>query len=266
MSPPPSTRVANQKIRTLIVDDEPLARDKIRMFLERDPEIEIIGECVDGVHAVASIEEKNPDLVFLDIQMPGKDGFEVLRTVGVDRVAAVIFVTAYDEHALRAFEYHALDYLLKPFAANRFQDALTRAKSQLLSEPAGPFKKQLMTLLGSVDGDSRYIKRLVVKTGGRIVFLKVEEIDWIEAAGNYLTLHVGTASHLIRETMNDLESRLDPAQFLRIHRSTIVNIDRIREMQPLFHGDFTVMLVNGTRLMLSRNYKSRLPRHLGKLS
>ena len=266
MSPPPSTRVTSQKIRTLIVDDEPLARDKIRMFLERDPEIEIIGECVDGVHAVASIEESNPDLLFLDIQMPGKDGFEVLRTVGVDRVAAVIFVTAYDEHALRAFEYHALDYLLKPFAANRFQDALTHAKSQLLSEPESPFKKQLMTLLGSVDGDSRYIRRLVVKTSGRIVFLKVEEVDWIEAAGNYLTLHVGAASHLIRETMNDLESRLDPAQFLRIHRSTIVNIDRIREMQPLFHGDFTVMLMNNTRLMLSRNYKSRLPRHLGKLS
>ena len=266
MSPPSSSRVTSQKIRTLIVDDEPLAREKIRMFLQRDPEIEIIGECVDGVHAVASIEESTPDLLFLDIQMPGKDGFEVLRTVGVDRVAAVIFVTAYDEHALRAFEYHALDYLLKPFAANRFQDALTRAKSQLLSEPAEPFQKQLMTLLGSIDGDSRYIKRLVVKTGGRIVFLKVEEIDWIEAAGNYLTLHVGTASHLIRETMNDLESRLDPAQFLRIHRSTIVNIDRIREMQPLFHGDFTVILMNGTRLMLSRNYKSRLPRHLGKLS
>ena len=266
MSPPASTRVTSQKIRTLIVDDEPLARDKIRMFLERDPEIEIIGECVDGLHAVASIEESSPDLLFLDIQMPGKDGFEVLRAVGVDRVAAVIFVTAYDEHALRAFEYHALDYLLKPFAANRFQDALARAKTQLQSEPGEPFRRQLTTLLGSVEGESRYIRRLVVKTGGRIVFLKVEEIDWIEAAGNYLTLHVGTASHLIRETMNDLESRLDPAQFLRIHRSTIVNIDRIREMQPLFHGDFTVILMTGTRLMLSRNYKSRLPRHLGKLS
>jgi len=264
MSPPLSTKTNHTKIRTLIVDDEPLARDKIRMFLERDPEIEIIGECVDGHHAVASIEKSNPDLVFLDIQMPGKDGFEVLRTVGVDRVSAVIFVTAYDEYALRAFEFHALDYLLKPFAANRFQDALSRAKSQLRVEQAAPFRKQLMTLLGNVDGASRYISRLVVKTSGRIVFLKVEEIDWIEAAGNYLTLHVGTASHLIRETMNDLESRLDPAQFLRIHRSTIVNIDRIREMQPLFHGDFTVILMNGTRLMLSRNYKSRLPRHLGK--
>ena len=236
------------------------------MFLERDSEIEVIGECVDGVHAVASIEESSPDLVFLDIQMPGKDGFEVLKAVGVDRVAAVIFVTAYDEHALRAFEFHALDYLLKPFAANRFQGALTRAKAQLLTESPEPFKEQLKTLLGSVDGDSRYIRRLVVKTGGRIVFLKVEEIDWIEAAGNYLTLHVGTTSHLIRETMNDLESRIDPAQFIRIHRSTIVNIDRIREMQPLFHGDLTVILMNGTRLMLSRNYKSRLPRHLGKLS
>ena len=248
MSPPSSTRVTSQKIRTLIVDDEPLARDKLRMFLERDPEIDIIGECVDGLHAVALIEESSPDLLFLDIQMPGKDGFEVLRTVGVDRVAAVIFVTAYDEHALRAFEYHALDYLLKPFAATRFQDALTRAKAQILSEPAGPFKRQLMTLLGSVGGDSRYMKRLVVKTGGR------------------LTLHVGTASHLIRGTMNDLESQLDPAQFIRIHRSTIVNIDRIKEMQPLFHGDITVILMNSTRLMLSRNYKSRLPRHLGKLS
>jgi len=264
MSPPLTVRQNHPKIRTLIVDDEPLAREKIRMFLQRDPEIEIIGECVDGPHAVASIENSSPDLVFLDIQMPGKDGFEVLRTVGVDRVSAVIFVTAYDEYALRAFEFHALDYLLKPFAAHRFQDALDRAKSQLRVEEAAPFKKQLMTLLGNVDGNSRYISRLVVKTGGRIVFLKVEDIDWIEAAGNYLTLHVGTASHLIRETMNDLESRLDPAQYLRIHRSTMVNIDRIREMQPLFHGDFTVILMNGTRLMLSRNYKSRLPRHLGK--
>ena len=171
MSPPLSTKTNHTKIRTLIVDDEPLARDKIRMFLERDPEIEIIGECVDGHHAVASIEKSNPDLVFLDIQMPGKDGFEVLRTVGVDRVSAVIFVTAYDEYALRAFEFHALDYLLKPFAANRFQDALSRAKSQLQVEQAGPFRKQLMTLLGNVDGGARYITRLVVKTSGRIVFL-----------------------------------------------------------------------------------------------
>jgi two-component system LytT family response regulator len=266
MSPPSSARVIHRKIRTLIVDDEPLARDKIRLFLERDPEIEIIGECVDGVHAVATIKKSSPDLLFLDIQMPGKDGFEVLRAVGVDRIAAVIFVTAYDEHALRAFEFHALDYLLKPFAASRFQDALARAKSHLLSDEAAPFKNQLKTLLGNVDGDSQYISRLVVKSGSRLVFLRAEEIDWISAAGNYITLHVGTSSHLIRETMNDIESRLDPAQFFRIHRSTIVNIDRIREMQPLFHGDLTVILLSGTRLMLSRNYKARLPRHLGKIS
>jgi len=253
-----------KQIRTLIVDDEPLALKTLRILLSKDDDVAIVGECRNGAQAVSQIRALSPDLVFLDIQMPGKDGFEVLRTVGVDRVSAVIFVTAYDEYALRAFEFHALDYLLKPFAANRFQDALSRAKSQLRVEQAAPFRKQLMTLLGNVDGGSRYINRLVVKTSGRIVFLKVEEIDWIEAAGNYLTLHVGPASHLIRETMNDLESRLDPAQFLRIHRSTIVNIDRIREMQPLFHGDFTVILMNGTRLMLSRNYKSRLPRHLGK--
>ena len=253
-------------IRTLIVDDEPLARENLRIRLREVPGFEVVGECGNGRDAIAAIAQGRPDLLFLDIRMPDMDGFAVLERIEPENQPVVVFVTAYDRYALEAFRVHALDYLLKPFAASRFQDALARAKSQLLSEPAGQFRKQLTTLLGNVDGDSRYIRRLVVKTGGRIVFLKVEEIDWIEAAGNYLTLHVGTASHLIRETMNDLESRLDPAQFLRIHRSTIVNIDRIREMQPLFHGDFTVILMNGTRLMLSRNYKSRLPRHLGKLS
>jgi two-component system LytT family response regulator len=241
------------------VDDEPLALEKLRMLLQRDPEIEIIGECKDGVRAISAIQQNAPDLLFLDIQMPGADGFEVLRKIGVDRIPAVVFVTAYDQHALRAFEFHALDYLLKPFAATRFQQALGRAKTQLQSGDDGEVSRQILSLLDDLHAPEKHFKRLVVKTGGRIMFLRVEEIDWIEASGNYVTLHVASASYLIRQTMNDLEASLNPQQFLRIHRSTIVNIDRVKELQPLFHGDFAMILQNGTRLTLSRNYRNRIP-------
>jgi two-component system LytT family response regulator len=258
----PSTSPLSQKIRALIVDDEPLARSKVRALLQKDPEVVIVDECGDGESAIAAIRKHSPDLVFLDIQMPECDGFEVLQAVGPGHIGSVVFITAHNQHALRAFEFHALDYLLKPFTASRFMETLARAKAQLHTESPEDMKNQILSLLGDIQSPAAYITRMVVKSGSRVVFIKVGEIEWIEAAGNYVTLHVGSANHLIRQTMNDVESRLDPAQFLRIHRSTIVNIESIREMQPLFHGDFAVILKNNTRLTLSRNYRDRIPRDL----
>lgn len=246
------------KVRTLIVDDEPLARDKIRMMLAKDCEVEIIGECTNGNDAVDTIRRESPDLVFLDIQMPGVDGFGVLEKVGAERVPGVVFVTAYDQHAIRAFEFHALDYLLKPFAQKRFTEALERAKEQIRKRPSGTFSQQLLSLLGDLNNGQRYLERLVVKTNGRVFFMKVSEIDWIEAAGNYVNIHAGNDAHLLRETMNGIETQLDPRKFVRIHRSTMVNIERIKELSPLFHGDYILTLVNGSRLTMSRSYRSKL--------
>ena len=246
------------KVRTLIIDDEPLAREKIRIMLAKDRDVEIIGECANGQEAIQAIKKESPDLLFLDIQMPGVDGFGVLSNVGVDHVPGVVFVTAYDEHAIKAFEFHALDYLLKPFAQKRFNEALQRAKDQLRKRPTGAFSEQLLSLLGDISGGKRFLERLVVKSNGRVFFLKVEEIDWIEAAGNYVNIHIGSEAHLLRETMNSIEVRLDNKKFVRIHRSTLVNIERIKELSPLFHGDYVVTLVNGTKLTLSRSYRDKL--------
>jgi two-component system LytT family response regulator len=248
----------HSRIRTLIVDDEPLARDKVRMLLGKDPEIEIIGECANGQEAVEVIERESPDLVFLDIQMPGLDGFGVLKKVGAGRLPGVVFVTAYDQYALHAFEVHALDYLLKPFAQKRFNEALQRAKIQIRKPPDGSLNQQLLSLLGGLSGAQRYLERLVIRSTGRVFFLKVDDVDWIEAAGNYLNIHLGNEAHLLRETMNSLESQLDPRKFVRIHRSTLVNIERIKELSPLFHGDYIVTLKNGSRLTLSRSYREKL--------
>jgi two-component system LytT family response regulator len=246
------------KIRTLIVDDEPLARDKVRMLLARDGDIEIVGECADGEEAIEAIRKKNPDLLFLDIQMPGPDGFEVLKAVGVERIGAVVFVTAYDQHALRAFEVHALDYLLKPFANKRFKETLQRAKEHLARSHNGLLTDQLQSLLSDLNGGREHLERLVIRSAGRVFFVKVDEIDWIEASGNYVTLHVGRNTHLLRQTMNGIEEQLDKQKFVRIHRSTLVNIERIKELSPLFHGDYVVTLHDGTRLTLSRNYRENL--------
>ncbi len=246
------------KIRTVIVDDEPLAREKIRMLLQREPEIEIIDECTNGQEAIATIKKEFPDLLFLDIQMPGADGFEVLRKVGINRVAAIVFVTAYDQHALRAFEFHALDYLLKPFAARRFREALQRAKEHLRREPNEQFNRQLLALLNDINRGLQHDARLMIKSGGRVVFLKTGQIDWIEAAGNYVLLHAGKDSHMLHETMNHIHANLDPRQFLRIHRSTIVNVECIKELQPLFYGDYQVILKDGTKLTLSRKYSHQI--------
>jgi two-component system LytT family response regulator len=259
------------KIRTLIVDDEPLGRERIRTLLADDQEIEIIEECPDGRRAVAAIERSKPDLVFLDVQMPEMDGFAVLDAIASGHMPVIIFVTAYDRYAVRAFEVHALDYLLKSFDRDRFQAALVRGKEEIhrlkasvLDPKIGALNERLAGLLEDLQAKQKRLTRLVVKSGGRIVFLRVEEIDWVEAADNYVRIHSGRESHLIRETLQSLESRLNPDKFLRIHRSTVVNLDRIRELQPIFHGDYLVRLSDGTELTLSRNYREKLLEPLGQ--
>lgn len=246
------------KIRTLIVDDMLLARKRVRRYLSVDPEVEIVGECADGHEAISAIESLSPDLLFLDVQMPELDGFDVLKAVGAEKIPAVIFVTAYDQFALRAFEVHALDYLLKPFDRERVRKALERAKAQLKHQESHGLDERLQALLKDLKTESRYLKRLAVKTTGRTIFLLTDEIDWIESAGNYLKLHAGRDSHLIRERMSQLEMRLDPEKFVRIHRSTLVNIDRIKEMQPLFNGDQLITLRDGKQLTMSRSYRDKL--------
>jgi|HubBroStandDraft_6_1064221.scaffolds.fasta_scaffold52566_3 two-component system LytT family response regulator len=250
-------------IRTLIVDDEPLARDRIRGLLDSEPDVEIAAECSTGLDAVAAIRGLQPDLVFLDVQMPELSGFDVLEAVLPAPLPIVIFVTAHDQYALKAFEVHALDYLLKPFDRGRFSSALARVRTQMmLQEESGELNKKLLAILESVKSERKYLDRLVVKSSGRVFFLKAEEIDWIEAAGNYVRLHTGKESHLLRETMASLESRLAPERFVRIHRSTIVNIERIRELRSLFHGDYEVILSDNTELVLSRAYREKLNSHL----
>lgn len=245
-------------IRTVIVDDEPLARRGIRALLNEEKDVEIISECRNGREAVAVIEEQTPDLVFLDVQMPELNGFDVLQTIGAERMPAVIFVTAYDKYALRAFDVHALDYLLKPLDGERFTKALQRARAQIERKSIHDLSRRLQSLLDDLKPNQKYAERLVIKSSGRIFFLNVAEVDWIEAADNYVRLHAGRDEHLLRETMNSLEKRLDPAQFLRIHRSRIINIQRIKELQPLFRGEYDIMLQDGTRLESGRGYRDKL--------
>jgi two-component system LytT family response regulator len=252
------------KIRALVVDDEPMARDRVLSLLQQEEDVEVVGECSDGTQAVAAIQSQSPDLVFLDVQMPGHDAFEVIQAVGSDRMPPVIFVTAYDEYALTAFEVHALDYLLKPFGRDRFQRTLQHARASLDRRRAGDLGKRLLALVNDIktDPEPTRIDRLVVKSGGRVFFLRTDEIDWIEAAGNYVRLHLGEEAHLFRETMNRMESRLDPRHFVRIHRSRIVNTERVKELQPWFNGEHVVVLENGARLTLSRGYREKLQEHL----
>jgi two-component system LytT family response regulator len=251
-----------KKIRTLIVDDEPLARERLAGMLAAEPDIEIIGQCRDGEEAVKAIVEQTPDLVFLDIQMPQMNGFEVIDAVGGERMPLVIFVTAHDQHALRAFQVRALDYLLKPFDRDRFRDALQRARKQIEREDGGEIGRRLLALVKDMRRDQPRTDRLVVKSGGRLFFLRADEIDWVEAAGNYVRLHVGSTSYLLRETMNAIEGRLDPEKFFRIHRCRIVNMERIQELQPWLNGEYAVLLRTGTRLTLSRGYREKLQERL----
>jgi two-component system LytT family response regulator len=250
------------RIRTIVVDDEPAARRGVRLLLERDPEIEIAGEAAGGVAAVELIARARPELAFLDVQMPEFDGFEVLNRVGVAAAPVVVFVTAYDEHALRAFEVNAVDYLLKPFDDARFGAALARAKQAARRRPAELVDARLNQLLDYLKrapaAGIEANERILVKSSGEIFFLKAEEIDWIEAEGDYMKFHVAGKAHLMRETMARLEARLDPKKFVRIHRSTIVNIDRMRKLSPSFAGEYAVVLQDGTKLKLSRGYHERI--------
>lgn len=251
------------KLRVLIVDDEPIARRGIRKQLDASADVEVIGECSNGLEALCAIEEKAPDLVFLDVQMPEMDGFGLLEAIGAEKMPAVIFVTAYDRYALQAFEVNAVDYLLKPFDGERFQKALDRARMRL-KEGSADVSHRLMSLLEGLHKTRKHLERLVIRSSGRIFFLQVEEVDWIEAAENYVHLHVGRESHLLRETVNGLEGRLDPDKFVRIRRSAIVNINHIKELHPLFKGEYAIILKNGTELVSSRRYRKKLSSILGE--
>ena len=264
-------------LRALIVDDEPAARQGIRHLLAADPEVEVVGECADGRTAARVILDDPPDLLFLDVQMPGQDGFALLREVGPERVPAVVFVTAYDQYALRAFEVHAVDYLLKPFDDERFRHAVARAKNQVRQGQLEGLRERLISLLETsgpavpprVSGPTAappdgWLKRLAIKSGGRVTILNIKDVDWIAAEGDYVKVHVGKAWHVLRETMKHLGGQLDPARFVRIHRSTIVNVERIRELQPYFRGEYVVVLHDGTTLKMSRGYRDQVEGVLGR--
>ena len=250
-------------IRTLIVDDESLARERIREMLEADPEIEIVGDCTNGKEAIPAISKLKPDLIFLDVEMPGIDGFEVLTSLDPERMPAVIFVTAYDQYAVRAFEIYALDYLLKPFDRERFERSLRRAKEQLLNTSES-MNERILSALEQIKTRPVHLERLVIKMNGHVFFIKAGEIDWLEAEGNYVRLHAGKESYLLRDTISALEAQLDPKQFLRVHRSAMVNIDRIQELQPWFHGEYRIILREGVVLTLSRSYREKLHELLGR--
>lgn len=253
-------------MRVLIVDDEPLARDRLKKLVATEPDIELAGECTNGREAVAAIQENAPDLVFLDVQMPELDGFGVIGKLDPARVPVIIFVTAHDRFALKAFEVHAVDFLLKPFDKERFHTALQRAKDRLAQRRPGELDQRLAALLAELKPDQSAPERLAVKSSGRVVFVKTDDIDWIEAADNYVNLHVGAESHLHRETLTALAERLPGKKFLRISRSTIVNVERIKELQPLFHGEYAVILRNGKTLTLSRSYRDVVDQLVGKIS
>jgi two-component system LytT family response regulator len=246
----------------LLVDDEPLAREGLRMLLARDPDVLAIHEAKNGREAVEAIRAIRPDLVFLDVQMPEMDGFEVARDVGAEQMPAVVFVTAHDKYAIQAFEINAIDYLLKPVTEERFAKAIARAKSHLEPNssdgPADQRSRQILSLLETIASPTRSLKRLAVRSAGKTLFVDIEDIDWMEAAENYVQLHAGRAEHLLHVTMNTLEKSLDPELFLRIHRSVIVNVRRIKELQPVMHGEYVVTLANGVRLQSGRMYNEKL--------
>lgn len=247
---------------TLIVDDEPLAREGLRMWLAADEDISAIHQAKDGREAVAAIRKLRPDLVFLDVQMPEMDGFSVVSEVGM-QMPAVVFVTAHDQHAIQAFEINAIDYLLKPVTKDRFDHALRRAKVRLRMRPNEEANRQIMGLLESIVSPRPHVKRLAVRSGGKTIFVDVKEVDWIEAAENYVQLHCGKNGHLLHVSLNTLEKSLDPDTFLRIHRSIVVNVTRIKELQPGVHGEYVITLENGTRLQSGRTYHEKLKALIG---
>ena len=280
-------------MRVLIVDDEPIARRRLSRLLRLEDDVEVVDEVGSGRDAVAAIREAKPDLVFLDVQMPDIDGFGVVAELGNEQLPAIIFVTAYNEYAVKAFDVNAIDYILKPFDPDRFRSAFARARTHLEQKSSAEAGRRIKALLEEVLGEeraqalaagagngnghgkaapvaapqrTRHLDRLMVKHDGRVYFVKVSDVDWFEAAGNYVRVHVGRVSHLIRETMHGIESQLDPNQFARIHRAVIVNLDRIRELQPWFAGDYIVILRDGRQLKLSRTYREALQARMHRMA
>jgi two-component system LytT family response regulator len=259
-----------KNIRALIVDDEPLARRTIRDLLAEHSDIEVIGECSNGLEAVAFIQDQLPDLLFLDVQMLGLDGFETLARLEPERIPEVVFVTAYDQYALKAFEVHALDYLLKPFNDQRFREAVRQAKARIELKEISQVSQSLLDLLGercqpgTEQNQTRKgsITRFMIKMRGRVIFIEASQVDWISADDYFIKLHAGEKTHLLRMSMNELEEKLDPKTFLRIHRSTIVNFDRVKELRQTAGGEYVVVLKTGTELKISRGRRVRLQKLL----
>jgi two-component system LytT family response regulator len=245
------------KLKALIVDDEPLARQRLRRLLAADPELEVVGECGSAEEASAALAAARPDLLLLDIQLPGEDGFALLRSLPEEDRPAVIFVTAFDEHAVAAFEVNAIDYLLKPVDPERLAEAIARVRRERQAPEEAELDLRLRALIETLAPRERFLERILVRRPGRISFVNVEEIHWIGAEGNYVRLHLAKERHLVRVKIGTLEERLDPRRFLRIHRSAIVNLDRVRVLHRLPGGDYSVQLDNGVSLTMSRSYKGR---------
>jgi two-component system LytT family response regulator len=248
----------------LVADDEAPARQRLVDLLRKDSQVSRILEAADGMAAVQAIQNERPDLVFLDVQMPELDGLGVIDAVGADEMPLTIFVTAYDQHAIRAFEANALDYLLKPFSDERYEAAMTRVKSRLDERSLRDFGQRMLQMVSKVPSQERRLDRLVVKSGGTTRFVRVVDIDWIEAAGVYVNLHAGGKELLYRAALNELVEKLDPIRFVRVHRSAIVNIESILHLEPISHGEFEVVLKNGSRLRISRTYRAQLEKRLGQ--
>jgi two-component system, LytTR family, response regulator len=255
-------------IRTIIADDEHLARKKLRVLLDSEPGVQVVAECQDGQQAVSAIQTHRPDLLLIDIRMPDMDGFQVLKQIAPDEMPVVVFTTAYDQFAIRAFEAHALDYLLKPFDRERLHHAVERARAELLKVHDRDLTGRILDLLAkNIEPkiESKQVDdRMVIRAGGKVVFLDVKEIDWIEAAANYVKLNVGKDSYLLREGIGSISERLDPDRFVRIHRSVIVNVRKIKELQPCESGEYIAVLRNGKELSCSRGYRTQLQRLIGR--
>jgi two-component system LytT family response regulator len=255
-------------IRTIIADDEHLARKKLRLLLDSEPTVQVVAECQDGQQTIGAVHAHKPDLLLIDIRMPDLDGFQVLTKIAADEMPVVVFTTAYDQFAIRAFEAHALDYLLKPFERERLHHAIERASAELLKSHNRDLTSRILDLLAKTAEpriESRQVDdRMVIRSGGKVVFLDVKEIDWIEAAANYVKLNVGKDSYLLREGIGSVSERLDPDRFVRIHRSVIVNVRKIKELQPCDSGEYIAVLKNGKELSCSRGYRTQLQRLIGK--
>ena len=252
-------------IRAMIVGTDPVTRTEIRQLAARDPEIQVVGEYGSGVEAIWSIRAERPELVFMDVQMPEMNGFDVLECINHGKMPVVVFLASKEEEVARLLDAHAMQYLLKPVGRERFQTVLQQSKENTRRLSTSELKKQFKSLVQDARAQERYIERFVIKSNGRVTLLRIEDLDWVEAAGNYMRLHRQNETHLIRHTMNAIEARLDPRRFLRIHRCTIVNMERIKDAHPIFHGDYAVHLHDGTQLTLTRNYRAKAAAVLGHL-